>query len=455
MTRQEEETRDSFKIAVSARFLVTTVLASCLLAFCVGRAARIAFHNENLLQQECSAMQQQEKEPLLPAYIIGQSIPQSRYLSKNFDSTKSASSSSWLAASRDTKQDVDAVENENKADVCEGELDEDDEEEPAAEHLMVDIKNVDADFLNSERRLANAMLEVIDKAQLKLLSFHCHGLVPTGVSCVGVLEKNYVSFHTWPQQGVITLDVCVGNSKSLMSVVPIIERVFAVPSSNGNEEPFMLWALKDRGFSEQGRAMDLYTYLVNDLAAEVKEQVASVKTDFQTIDIFDTADRKTDLVNVYEKVLHRHRSDNLVPTTSRPDRIVFLDGWIQSTLFNEAAYHEALVHPGMFAHRQPERVAIIGGGECATLREVLKHNTVKEAIMIEIDENMVNASKQYLPEWSDCSDIEGSASWCVDDPRVKMYYQDALAWFVDRYSSGKESQESAEPQLDVIIMDAL
>jgi spermidine synthase len=241
-----------------------------------------------------------------------------------------------------------------------------------------------------------------------------------------------------------------------MSVVPIIERVFAVPSSNGDEKPFMLWARKARGFPEEGRATDLYTYLVNDLAAEVKDQVASVETDFQTIDIFDTAFQKKDLVNVYDKSLHRHGSHNLVPTNAaRPDRIVFLDGWIQSTLFHEAAYHEALVHPGMFAHARPKRVAIIGGGECATLREVLKHNTVKEAIMIEIDEKMVNASREYLSEWSDCSDIEGSASWCVDDPRVKMYYQDALAWFVDRYSSGKESRETAEPQLDVIIMDAL
>jgi spermidine synthase len=49
-------------------------------------------------------------------------------------------------------------------------------------------------------------------------------------------------------------------------------------------------------------------------------------------------------------------------------------------------YHEALVHPALFSHSNPKRVAIIGGGEGATLREVLKHNTVSEAIMIEIDE---------------------------------------------------------------------
>ena len=134
----------------------------------------------------------------------------------------------------------------------------------------------------------------------------------------------------------------------------------------------------------------------------------------------------------------------------RPQRMVFLDGWVQSTLFHEAAYHEALVHPAMFSALNAKRVAIIGGGEGATLREVLKHNTVKEAIMIEIDEKMVNASREFLPEWSDCSDLVGSSVWCGDDPRASMYYEDAHAWFMNRYA-----QDLKKKKLDVIIMDAL
>lgn len=134
----------------------------------------------------------------------------------------------------------------------------------------------------------------------------------------------------------------------------------------------------------------------------------------------------------------------------RTQRMVFLDGWVQSTLFHEAAYHEALVHPAMFSHPKPKKVAIIGGGEGATLREVLKHNTVKEAIMIEIDETMVNVSREFLPEWSDCSDLVGSSDWCRDDPRARMYYEDAYAWFINRYA-----QDLDKESLDVIIMDAL
>ena len=134
-----------------------------------------------------------------------------------------------------------------------------------------------------------------------------------------------------------------------------------------------------------------------------------------------------------------------------PDRMLMLDGVLQSRSKGEEAYHEALVHPVMFSHDNPKRVAIIGGGEGATLREVLKHNTVETAIMLEIDEIMVQVSKQYLPTWSDCSDIVGSTTSCFEDPRADVYYEDAIGWFLHRYGN---DGEKAEP-LDVIIMDAL
>lgn len=135
-----------------------------------------------------------------------------------------------------------------------------------------------------------------------------------------------------------------------------------------------------------------------------------------------------------------------------PDCLVFLDGILQSCSSGDAEYHEALVHPSMFAHNAPKRVAIVGGGEGATLREVLKHKTVEKVVMIEIDEMMVNISRQYLPSWSDCSNIVGAALSCFDDARVEMRYEDAFKFLIDNFSS--DNQSGVEP-FDVIIMDAL
>ena len=133
---------------------------------------------------------------------------------------------------------------------------------------------------------------------------------------------------------------------------------------------------------------------------------------------------------------------------------------LQSRRSGDAAYHEALVHPGMFAHINPKRVAIVGGGEGATLREVLKHNTVEKVIMIDIDEKMVQLSRQFLPFWSDCSMLDKSTQSCFNDPRVETYYVDAFKWFVERFSDAAQDvnvsgEELIEEPFDVIIMDAL
>jgi len=341
-----------------------------------------------------------------------------------------------------------------------GDNSDEDEHLPAGQHLLVDIKNIDADFLNSDIRLAEAMIEVVNESKLTLLSYHCHSLLPMGVSCVGVLLESHISFHTWPTEGVITLDLFTCGSGKLMPVLPILERLFGVPRTPKDGESFVApisrWVHKLRGFRPQ-EALD---YLSKDIGAEImgkqkskfdwKKEIAEAETKFQRIDIYDLMISKklSDEDILYEK-MH--------PKLFEPDRIVYLDGVTQSSKNGLEPYHEALVQPAMFAHPNPKKVGIIGGGECATLREALKHKTVEEVKMMEIDEEMVQVSREHLPSWSDCSDLEGSADWCGNDERAEIYYGDALAWFNHRFSDTEriDSPEFKEEPFDVLIMDAL
>ena len=112
----------------------------------------------------------------------------------------------------------------------------------------------------------------------------------------------------------------------------------------------------------------------------------------------------------------------------------------------EAEYHEALVHPAMLTHRNPQQVAILGGGEGATLREVLKHNTVERVEMIEIDKMVVDIAKEHLKTFNDCSQIIGSANSCFDDPRAEIVYSDAMDYILINKSN---------KSFDVIIIDGL
>ena len=81
-------------------------------------------------------------------------------------------------------------------------------------------------------------------------------------------------------------------------------------------------------------------------------------------------------------------------------KVLFLDGKIQSAQVDEFVYHESLVHPSMVASPDPRRVLILGGGEGATLREVLRHDSVERAVMVDIDRDLVEICREQLPEWS-------------------------------------------------------
>jgi spermidine synthase len=228
----------------------------------------------------------------------------------------------------------------------------------------------------------------------------------------------------------------------------------------------MLWSHKLRGFREgfapgynRGRNpldQDLGRYVLGKLDFDIKDQLVSAKTAFQNVDVYDVMYPKTRSMESYQKSLSNDGSfESKFPEQFGPDRILFLDGVIQSTLYGDAPYHESIVHPAMITHPNPKRVAIIGGGEGATLREVLKHNTVEEAAMIEIDEGVVELSREHLPQWQDCSSIshhEQSAEWCFDDTRVKAKFEDAMAYFIDHFSDGADQ---LEPAYDIIVMDAL
>lgn len=100
-------------------------------------------------------------------------------------------------------------------------------------------------------------------------------------------------------------------------------------------------------------------------------------------------------------------------------RMLLLDGAIQSAERDEFIYHESLVHPAMCSLQSPESVLILGGGEGATLREVLRHRSVREAIMVDIDEELVGLCREFLPRWSDGG---------FDDPRTSVVFADAMEY---------------------------
>lgn len=106
--------------------------------------------------------------------------------------------------------------------------------------------------------------------------------------------------------------------------------------------------------------------------------------------------------------------------TASYGKALVLDGRIQSSQADEFIYHEALVHPGMLAVDGPPRSAlVIGGGEGATLREVLRYPSIERAVMVDIDGEVVALCREHLPEMH-----QGA----FDDSRTELRHEDARAY---------------------------
>ncbi|KUK67830.1 polyamine aminopropyltransferase [Mesotoga sp.] len=119
--------------------------------------------------------------------------------------------------------------------------------------------------------------------------------------------------------------------------------------------------------------MEYYTGGNAGLFMKMKRLVYSFQSPFQRIDIFE------------------HPEFGMV---------LVLDGITMFTEADEFMYHEMLVHVPLFSHPDPKRVLIIGGGDGGSLREVLKHSSVEEAILCEVDPYVIDAAKLHLKEMS-------------------------------------------------------
>lgn len=122
-----------------------------------------------------------------------------------------------------------------------------------------------------------------------------------------------------------------------------------------------------------------------------------------------------------------------IADTETYGRVLILDGKVQSTAFDEHIYHEALVHPALVLHPAPRRILVIGGGEGAVLREILRYPQVERVVMVDLDRQVVELCREHLEQWH-----RGS----FEDARVELHFADARRYLAE-----------TEEHFDIIISD--
>ncbi len=140
---------------------------------------------------------------------------------------------------------------------------------------------------------------------------------------------------------------------------------------------------------------------------ELKKKLHEEQTSFQKIEIYDT--------HTFGKLM-------------------VIDGCTMLSSRDNFIYHEMMSHPALFTHPDPKKILIIGGGDCGTLREVLKHASVEECIQIDIDERVTHLSEQYFPELCESN----------SDPRASLQFEDGIKWV----------REAKPESIDIIIVDS-
>lgn len=142
------------------------------------------------------------------------------------------------------------------------------------------------------------------------------------------------------------------------------------------------------------------------LSIKVEKQLYSGQSDFQRIDVFESEEY---------------------------GRFLTLDGYMMLTERDEFIYHEMIVHVPMAVNPDIKNVLVIGAGDGGVLRELTRYKDIESIDLVEIDEQVVEVCKKYLPKTA-CG---------FEDSRVNVYFQDGLK-FVRR----------CENTYDLIIVDS-
>ena len=142
------------------------------------------------------------------------------------------------------------------------------------------------------------------------------------------------------------------------------------------------------------------------LSIRVDRQLYSGQSEYQQIDVFESPEF---------------------------GRILVLDGYLMLTEKDEFIYHEMIVHVPMAVHPNVKRVLVIGAGDGGVVRELVRYPEIEQIDLVEIDEEVIKVSMDYLPKVS-CE---------LRNERVKIHFEDGLKFV-----------RSKEDEYDLIIVDS-
>lgn len=257
-------------------------------------------------------------------------------------------------------------------------------------HIIAELYNCNIEKIDDVLFVEQSMLSAAQKSGATVINSTFHHFSPYGVSGVIVIQESHFSIHCWPEYGYASIDIYTCGD----TVDPWVAYEFLKESLNASHGSTMEL---NRG---QSNLISANNISKNELHEVRKDSNPKIKTS-RNVWFTERNDNialslKYNGERLYSKSSEFQKIE--IYETEALGRILVLDGRIACAEEDEYVYHEMIAHVPVFAHGNSKDVLVIGGGDGGTVRELLKHDNIEHIDLVEIDEFVINASKEFLPE---------------------------------------------------------
>ncbi|MBN2602997.1 MAG: polyamine aminopropyltransferase [Candidatus Thermoplasmatota archaeon] len=298
--------------------------------------------------------------------------------------------------------------------------------EALGRHVIAEFYNCSPDKINDVSHIEKSMVKAAKLAGATIINVTFHHFSPFGISGVVVIEQSHLSIHTWPEYQFASIDLFTCGE----TINPWIS----------------FDHLKEEFGADHISSIELQRGQLHHLT----------KIPVNTPDVRDYASKKNNQPTYNRNIWFTERNDNIALSLRHSGDVLFskkspyqkveiidtcaygktltLDGMIMTTEKDEYIYHEMISHVPALTHPDPENILIIGGGDGGVAREILKHESVNQVDMVEIDEVVIEASKKLLPKISST----------LNHPKLKIHIEDGIEFV----------KNSPKNKYDIVIVDS-
>ena len=291
-------------------------------------------------------------------------------------------------------------------------------------HILVELTGCNPEVLNDVAFIEEYMVKSAEIAGATVINSSFHHFSPFGVSGVVVIQESHLAIHTWPEYGYAAVDLFTcGDEVDAWKSFDFLKENFGAKNYSALE--------MNRGAIGMLSRLDVD---LESLRSTVEDNIGKRKIE-RNIWFTDKDDSQAISLR-YSKQLFKEKSEFQevkILDTYRYGKMLTIDQMVMTTEKDESHYHEMIAHPAMFSHGQVKNVLVIGGGDGGTVREVLKHENVEKVTMVEIDEVVIKACKEFLP----------TIASEFDNPKLEVIIGDGITFV----------QKEANEVYDLVLVD--